>query len=32
LPEGLTVIEIDNSGRLDRAVDAAMAALYPVNA
>jgi len=32
LPEGLNVIEIDNSGRLDRAVDAAMAVLYPVNA
>lgn len=28
-PEGLTVTEIDNSGRLDRAVAAAMAALYP---
>jgi len=32
LPEGLTVIEIDNSGSLERAVEAALAALYPVNA
>lgn len=28
-PEGLPVREIDNSGRLDRAVAAALAALYP---
>lgn len=28
-PEGLIVTEIDNSGRLDRAVAAALAALYP---
>ena len=32
LPEGLNVIEIRNSGSLERAVDAACAALYPVNA
>lgn len=32
LPEGLDVIEIDNSGCLDRAVEAAGVALYPVNA
>jgi ribose 1,5-bisphosphokinase len=28
-PEGLRVTEIDNSGRLERAVEAALAALYP---
>ncbi|MDG4650148.1 phosphonate metabolism protein/1,5-bisphosphokinase (PRPP-forming) PhnN [Roseibacterium sp. SDUM158017] len=29
MPEGLRIIEIDNSGRLETAVDAALAALYP---
>lgn len=29
LPEGLRVTEIDNSGRLEAAVEAALAALYP---
>jgi ribose 1,5-bisphosphokinase len=28
-PAGLRVVEIDNSGRLEAAVEAAMAALYP---
>ncbi|MEM7722664.1 MAG: phosphonate metabolism protein/1,5-bisphosphokinase (PRPP-forming) PhnN [Pseudomonadota bacterium] len=32
LPEGLNIIEIDNSGSLDKAVQKACAALYPVNA
>lgn len=32
LPEGLDMVEIDNSGALDAAVEAACAALYPVNA
>jgi ribose 1,5-bisphosphokinase len=32
LPHGLDVIQIDNSEALDRAVDAACAALYPVSA
>ncbi len=29
LPEGLTVTEVDNGGRLSDSVDAALAALYP---
>jgi ribose 1,5-bisphosphokinase PhnN len=29
MPEGLRVTEIDNSGRLETAVDAALAVLYP---
>lgn len=32
LAEGLDVVEIDNSGSLERAVEAACAALYPVKA
>jgi ribose 1,5-bisphosphokinase len=32
LPAGLDIVRIDNSGALDRVVDAACAALYPVNA
>ena len=32
LPEGLNVVEIDNSGSLERAVEAGCAALYPVKA
>jgi ribose 1,5-bisphosphokinase len=32
LPAGLNVVEIDNSGALEAAVEAACAAIYPVNA
>ena len=30
-PQDLPLVEIDNSGQLDRAVGAALAALYPEN-